>query len=116
LTGLQNFNQLEIDNRVVKVERNGEPAGTYVCLDDFKDLVERKSSSYLSCGAIGLTKMVNGKNALESFKDHLTSLKPKRTSITALKWSDELAYSASMFVKEMEGCSVYANQLWKDGH
>ena len=60
--------------------------------------------------------MVNGKNALESFKDHLISLKPKRTSITALKWSDELAYSASMFVKEMEGCSVYANQLWKDGH
>jgi len=60
---------------------------------------------------------------LQAFKKYLDGtgagkdgLIERRTSIVPLQWSDALAYSASMFVKQMEGCSIYANQLWKDGH
>jgi len=60
--------------------------------------------------------MQSGKNSLKRFEDSLDNLILKRKSITPLRWSDALAYSASMFVKQMEGCSIYANQRWKDGH
>jgi len=95
-----------------------EKVDTYVCLDDLRELEQRQKDNTLdhTCSSIGITKMLDGKNAIKRFNESLNTLITNRKSITPLKWSDALAYSASMFVKQMEGCSIYANQLWKDGH
>lgn len=106
-----------MDLRNIK-DRLGKKNDTYVCLDDLKSLESKSQlNNRLNCANIGITKInEDGKNTLQQFDDYLQKLKVKRDSIVGIKWSDALAYSASMFVKQMEGCSIYANQLWKDGH
>ena len=92
--------------------RADESAGTYTCLDDFEQLssMDKSELRYYKCDRVGLTRH------LDAFDEFKVDIERRSEEPPALKWSNALAMSASLFMKELEGCSLYADQLWRDGN
>lgn len=99
--------------RQIHEPRAGEPADTFTCWDSLDDLEERADRQYYKCNTIGMTRE---KNAFGNLLDEVDYRISHDQQLPPLRWSDPLALSASMFLKQIEGCSVYANQLWRDGN
>lgn len=90
--------------RTMWYEYNGMPPGFYTCFDDLKDLKERGNEH---CNNVGLWK--SGTGAFMDAINWYLTLEDQQPDYNyqALKWSDELALSAGLYVKEFEGCSVW---------
>lgn len=88
---------------------------TYMCWDNFEDIDSTK------CDNIGLWK--HGKDSIVQFQDYVDDntgsenyVLRRSNSTDSLLWSDALGRSASDYIDQLDGCSVWAPNLKDDGN
>ena len=106
-----------------------------MCLDDLPDLKAAQPGAteihYTQCEKVGMYRhsfaLETFHDFLDNYDEYMNDLTPDSSNpvpelnmdpfinLNPLVWSDELAYSAAKFMGELDGCSVYPNQLWRDG-
>lgn len=89
------------------------PPEEYICWDPLS-VLEPGYKNLDTCSWRGM--ITNGPNAdfLNTFIEDINQADSRANPLTDLKWSDELALSASWFLQDMDGCHVIPDQIVDD--
>ena len=105
------YHEMQDEWRTMDFEYNGLPARTYACFDDLKDLKEKGNRH---CNNVGIWR--SGSGAIQDAINYFFFLEDPETEYiqNSLQWSDELTLSASLYMQEFEGCSLWQLNLQED--
>ena len=91
---------------MINMPINGEPTETYACWDDLDKVREEHDVWGNHCDNVGLWQ--HGPSTLTDFKSYVEARSSPRKP---LQWSDVLALSASVYMNDLDGCSMYEEQI-----